>query len=96
MPGKNRLTIPDVVARFADYYQAPGNGAWGSLHVMLDDGNEDAANFCYEFAIEHGDHEGAALAEICMNLTATQIRKLPSKVHEYIKNKEHVHGRAQA
>lgn len=36
---QRRLALPQVVEKFANYYQRPGNGAWGELHVVLDDGN---------------------------------------------------------
>lgn len=74
-----RPTIPDVIERFEAYHRRPGNGAWGSLHVVLDDGNVDdsSVELCREMAIEDGDHEGAALASILLRMTKTQRRKLP-------------------
>lgn len=36
-----KLTLtPEIIQRFADYYNRPGNGAWGIFHVYLDDGNQ--------------------------------------------------------
>lgn len=33
------LTVPDVLERFQMYHREPGNSCWGSLHIVLDDGN---------------------------------------------------------
>jgi hypothetical protein len=79
-------TIPQVVARFADYYEQPLNGAWGSLHIVLDDDNvrKSDVEFCREHAIERGDTEGAALAEILILMSKTQRLKLGDAVHRFI------------
>lgn len=71
-------TIPEVEQRFRDYYNSPGNGAWGSLHVVLDDGNvrDDCVQFCIDIAKERGDTEGAALAEILLRMSRTQRNKI--------------------
>lgn len=63
-------TIPEVVARFAAYHEKPGNGAWGSLHIILDDDNvsDGDCRFCIESATEKGDTEGAELAAILLSL----------------------------
>ncbi len=81
----DRIRIPDVVARFAAYYQKPGNEAWGSLHVVLADGNVGCEYHCEEWATEHGDTEGAELALILQQMTPSQVGRLPRKVDEYIK-----------
>lgn len=85
-----RLTLPEVVARFAAYYEEPGNGAWGSLHIVLDDGNvgDDCVLFCKQWALDRDDHEGAALADILLTLTKAQRGRLNRKVHEWIKGQE--------
>jgi hypothetical protein len=43
-----RLTLPQVVERFARYYERPRNGAWGDLHIVLDDHNvdDDSIDWC--------------------------------------------------
>jgi hypothetical protein len=77
-------TIPEVIDRFAAYYLRPGNGAWGSLHIVLDDGNveDEFVRHCIGFALEDGDTEGIALAEILLTMSKTQRAKLPRLVHE--------------
>jgi hypothetical protein len=75
-------TIPEVIDRFAAYYRRPGNGAWGSLHVVLDDGNveDQFVRFCINVALEEGDIEGAALGEILLTMSKTQRAKLPALI----------------
>jgi hypothetical protein len=73
------LKIPSVrvyVARFADYLD--GHCAWGSLHVVLDDGNlEDShVRFCLDWAREEGDAEGADLAALLLQMSRTQRGKI--------------------
>lgn len=72
-------SLPDVAAMFRAYYQQPGNGAWGSLHIVLDDGNtdDDSVRLCIGFAQERGDTEGERLANILLAMSRTQRRKLP-------------------
>nr|WP_250808197.1 hypothetical protein [Neorhizobium tomejilense] len=79
-------SIPQVVARFAAYYELPGNGAWGSLHIVLDDGNVSNGNveFCIEAAADSGDEEGRQLAEILLAMSRTQRAKLPQAVDAYL------------
>ncbi len=74
-----RITIPDVAERFSAYLAKPENVLWGSLHVVLEDGNvaDHFVSWCRDYAIEQGDIEGAALAEILLKMTTTQRRKLP-------------------
>lgn len=74
-----RLTVPDVLARFSAYYAK--NPAWGSLHVVLDDGNvgDDSVRYCIEGAIASGDTEGEALARILLTMSKTQRNKISSK-----------------
>lgn len=83
-------TIPQVVERFAKYYQKPGNGAWGSLHNVLDDGN--VKNIDVEWAIvrawDGNDEEGAMLARILLSMSKTQRLRLPKKVREFITEKK--------
>jgi hypothetical protein len=71
-------TIPEVLADFKAYFQTPGNGAWGSLHIVLDDGNfrDGDVQFCIDRAIEKGDTEGERLARILLKMSATQRRKM--------------------
>lgn len=72
-----RLTLtPELKARFARYYEK--NGAWGSLHIVLDDGNlaDDQVRSCEGWAEERGDFEGMELAKILLQMTKTQRAKI--------------------
>jgi hypothetical protein len=68
--------ISDVFDRFFDYYKE--NPEWGSLHVVLSDGNlEDYfVNGCIEWAQERKDVEGEELARILLLMSKTQRGKL--------------------
>lgn len=68
--------IPDVLPRFAAYRSR--HGAWGALHVVLDDGNvsDDSVRYCLDAARDAGDCEGAALAQILLMMSKTQRLKL--------------------
>ncbi len=54
----DKPTIPEVIDRFRAYHA--WNLTWGSLHIVLDDGNvdDDSVAFCKGWALEHGDAEG--------------------------------------
>lgn len=74
----HKPTIPDVLEQFRAYRARPGNGAWGSLHVILDDGNvrDCFVTGCIESAAAAGDVEGERLARILLEMSVTQRRKL--------------------
>jgi hypothetical protein len=80
-PARPTLT-PDLVSRFAAYKAK--HPAWGSLHIVLDDGNylDDHVRFCIGWAKAEGDREGAALAEVLLALTKSQRSRLDRKVEE--------------
>jgi hypothetical protein len=69
-------TIPEVIDRFRAYHDA--NITWGSLHIVLDDGNvrDDDVTFCIEWAREHDDAEGESLGRILLQMSKTQRKKL--------------------
>lgn len=71
-----RLTIPDVLDRFAAYLA--DHPTWGVLHVILDDGNtEDGmVRSCLDHPSDPTDTEGIALLAILLQLTRTQRGKL--------------------
>lgn len=65
-----------LLDRFFSYYvQHP---TWGSLHVVLDDGNveDSAVNVSLKHAREHGDDEGAVLAEALLAMSWRQRARL--------------------
>lgn len=90
MKPKAVITIPDVVERFANYYEKPGNGAWGRLHVVLDDGNVDNKHveFCVGSALEIDDKDGAELARTLLQMSRGQRLRLPNAVHAFIKQRK--------
>ena len=63
-----------------DYYSKPGNGAGGSLHIVLDDGNLDNKDilFCREWAEKENDADGVVLADVLLSMSKTQRKKLYS------------------
>lgn len=82
----SKPTIPEVVPQFAAYYQKPGNGAWGSLHIVLDDGNvkDDDVVFCMECAEKRNDIDGYNLAQLLLRMSKTQRKKLWYAVKKYV------------
>ena len=72
------LTVPEVLERFQMYHREPGNSCWGSLHIVLDDGNlkDHHVKFCIEFAEKRGDREGAELGKILLQMSETQRDKI--------------------
>lgn len=73
-----RPTIPDVIREFAMYYR--NHAEWGSLHIVLSDGNEDdeSVRFCLSRATANADSDGARLAEILLTMTRTQRGRIPN------------------
>lgn len=71
-------SIPEVIERFRAYHQKPENGAWGSLHIVLEDSNaeDSSVQFCVGYAEESGDTEGAELAKILLKMSRTQRLKI--------------------
>lgn len=84
-PPNNKPAVPDVVERFAGYYQA--NATWGSLHIVLEDGNvsDRSVEFCEQYAKESGDLEGAELAATLLRMSKTQRLKLSSAVEAWLR-----------
>ncbi len=74
----DKPTVPEVLPLVRAYYARPGNSAGGSLHIVLEDGNvkNRDVEFCRLWAEERGDVDGVALAEILLNMSQTQRRKL--------------------
>ena len=73
-----RPTIPEFRDRFAAYHNRPENAAWGSLHIVLDDGNvrDSDVEFCIGWAADRGDVEGEVLARILRTMSKTQRLRL--------------------
>lgn len=75
---KDRPSVPEVAELARAYYEKPGNGCGGSLHIVLDDGNlEDGhIEFCRTYAAERDDADGVRLAELLLQMTPTQRHKV--------------------
>ncbi|WP_041358495.1 hypothetical protein [Nitrobacter hamburgensis] len=58
------------------------NPAWGSLHIVLDDGNVDDASvsFCQKLALNNGDVDGIGLADALAAMSRSQRLKLPGRI----------------
>lgn len=72
------VITPAILKRFTAYRRLPGNAAGGSLHIVLDDKNigTSSVQFCLEYARQHGDAEGEALAKILLAMSKTQRLKI--------------------
>ena len=75
---RDKPTVPEVLPLVRAYYSMPGNGAGGSLHVVLDDGNIDDyfVRSCLLSAQESGDAAGAGLAALLLKMSKTQRSRL--------------------
>lgn len=71
-------TIPDVMPYVLWYYNLPSNGAGGSLHIVLDDGNisDFDVQFCIDYAKDAGDVAGVQLGQLILKMSKTQRLKL--------------------
>lgn len=74
----NKLTVPDVLPIVKEYYSKPGNGAGGSLHIVLDDFNvrDSDVLFCLNYAKERNDTDGVSIAELLIKMSKTQRKKI--------------------
>lgn len=74
----DRPTADQVRPMIRAYYDKPGNECGGSLHIVLDDGNiEDGCIvFCRDWARERGDVDGERLAEMLLQMSRTQRKKV--------------------
>jgi hypothetical protein len=73
---RHRPVARDVGKLIASYYKKPGNGAGGSCHIVLDDGNigTDSIAFCLEQCDFRKDAEGRAIMLAFLQMTKTQRR----------------------
>ena len=78
-----RPNIPEVLPLIRAYYTKPENAVGGSLHIVLEDGNVSDGNVesCLEYAREHNDRDGEALAGLLLQMSKTQRRKLYRMSH---------------
>lgn len=80
----DKISIPEVITRFIAYQEKPGNEAWGSLHVVLEDHNVDNGHVqsCIEKAQTNGDSDGLELAKILLLMSKSQRGRLNRIVRE--------------
>jgi hypothetical protein len=80
---EQKPTVPEVMELVWDYYEIPGVGCGGSLHIVLDDDNveDHHVEFCQRYAEDHGDHEGELLAQILLRMSKTQRLKVAGLVY---------------
>lgn len=66
----------ELVERFARYVNK--HTTWGSLHIVLDDGNESdsCVRYCIQWAEETNDTEGLELAKILLTLSESERSRL--------------------
>jgi hypothetical protein len=78
-----RPTVPQLVPLIRAYYAKPGNLVGGNLHAVLDDGNlaDGHIEWCLARARDEGDADGVLLAELLLQMTPTQRRKLAAMSH---------------
>ena len=72
----DRPKVPDVVALVRQIYAAPDGGVGCCLHVLVDDGNHDCAEFCLEYARERGHELCARAAEMMTRMSPSQVRRV--------------------
>lgn len=84
----SKLTIPEVVERFAGYIRK--HPAWSCLHIVLDDGNigNDSIEFCIGCAEREGDTEAVELGQLLLRMSKTQRLKLPSAVYRFERERQ--------
>lgn len=78
MKPQSKITVPEVIDQFREYYQVNKN--WGPLSLVLLKANYKEAEFCYNEAIKLNDVSAISLAKILMDLTPTQRKKISELV----------------
>lgn len=78
--GDRPTLTPELYERFAAYARV--HPAWGSLHLVLDEANLEAAvvQGAIQWAVGDGDAEGEALARILLGLTKAQRGRISRRV----------------
>ena len=68
----------DILPLLKAFFLIPENGVGGNLHIFLEEGNVDdgSLRFCFERAREAGDELGTKIAEMALECSKTQRRKI--------------------
>lgn len=76
-------TVPEVLPLVWAYYAKEGNGTGGSLHIVLEDENieDHHVRFCLQWARDHNDPDGIALAELLLRMSHTQRKELSRRAY---------------
>lgn len=80
----HKIKIPDVIKKFVSY-KAKVGGEWGSLHIVLADGNHSnsSVDFCINYANDSGDVDGKELAVLLRQMSRSQRGRIDRLVCEY-------------
>lgn len=78
-------TIPDIVPLVLEYYAREGNDVGGIFHVVLEDKNYEQCHAASALEQARGLDDPLALkiAEMLVEMSATQRRKLSASLHWY-------------
>lgn len=78
-----KLTITEVMPLVRAYQAKDGNSVGGSLHIVLDEGNVSNSHIesCKRYATEQNDLDGVALADILLQMSKTQRRKISARFY---------------
>lgn len=71
-------TVPEVLPLLRDYLKKPRNNCGGSLHVIVDNGNDTpaAVAWCLDYVKRSGDQDAILILEKMVQMSRTQIKKL--------------------
>lgn len=74
----SKPTVPEVLPFIQEYYRKPENCVGGNLHIVLEDSNvEDIhVKYCLKQAKAEHDKDGVRIAELLLQMSKTQRRKL--------------------
>ena len=81
LPKDQRPTVRDVTAIAKAYYAHPSNSVGGNLHIVLEEWNIETKHVehCKQQAIESGDAAGVELADLLLQMSKTQRRKVAAQ-----------------
>ena len=82
---KTKPSIPDIVPLVLEYYGRDGNGVGGIFHVVLEDKNYEQCHAvsALEQARALSDPLALQIAEMLVDMSSTQRRKLSASLYWY-------------
>jgi hypothetical protein len=77
----DRPTVEQIVPLIEAIYRTRGGLAGCCLHLVFDDGNygRDSVAYCLEIAREYKHERCIKLAELCLEMSRTQLAKASRK-----------------